>query len=108
MSAARWRLKVSSGVSGSTVSVLSVASPSCASRIRLSPSSRNRFTGDTSILSASSSACSRRHPLISVWIAVRFARARRSTYDVDTRFPASSSTKPSFIQSRSLSIGWVG
>ena len=32
-SAARFRLKASSGVSGSTVSVLSVANPSCSSRI---------------------------------------------------------------------------
>ena len=101
-SATRRHLKASSGVSGLTVSVFSLASPSCSSRIKASPSSRNRSSGETRIVSASSSACSRRQPLTRVRISVRLPGARRSMYDVVIRFPASSNMKPSLIQSNSL------
>ena len=91
-------------VSTITVTDSSFANPSCMSRINFSPYSRNLAGLEISMVSPSSSACSRLHPLTSAGMGVLLPSSRRSMYIVVIRFPASSNTNPSWIQTISLSI----
>ena len=103
MSASLQRSIASSGVSGSTVSVPSVTSPSCSSRIRFSPPLLEPFERRHENRLGLHQRVFSRQPVSNARMAVLFSGARRSTYDVVIRFPASSMAKPSLIQRNLLS-----